>query len=212
MDLRNILTQLVVDLENGAVLCRPKYTSVAKGVTKGIDNTTVVTLASNLQWKIKEYSPFDFDKDDLVWSVGGVIALMPDHLKTDAYRAKKKLAQERARYITALEAYFQMYLTRVVDFYDQATEAYIISELEQCNPLANYYTYGITEYARVLDIHPETAYKEFKLRYDTQMLVRLRNLAMYQKHLDLMNQCNTREELQDALKNANNEIWGKATS
>ena len=212
MDLRNILVQLVVDLENGAVLCRPQSTSAARGVIKGIQNTSVCTLASSLAWKWREYKDFDFNKDDLVWSVGGKIMPMPDHLKTDDFYAKKTLAQERAKYIYALEVYFQMYLTRVVDFYDQATEAYIISELDQCNPLANYYTYGIQEYARVLDIHPETAYKEFKLRYDTQMLARMRNLAMFQKHLDLMNQCTTKEQLQDALKNANNEIWGKATS
>lgn len=212
MDLRNTLVQLVVDLENGAVLCRPQSTSTARGVIKGIQNTSVCTLASSLTWKAREYKGFDFNKDDLVWSVGGNIKPMPDHLKTDDFYAKKQLAQERAKYIYALEVYFQMYLTRVVDFYDQATETYIISELDQCNPLANYYTYGIQEYARVLDIHPETAYKEFKLRYDTQMLARMRNLAMFQKHLDLMNQCTTKEQLQDALKNANNEIWGKATS
>lgn len=212
MDLRNILIQLVVDLENGAVLCRPQSTSTAKSVVKGIQNSSVCTLASSLVWKAREYKDFDFNKDDLVWSVGGKIMLMPDHLKTDEFYAKKELAQERSKYIYALEVYFQMYLTRVVDYYDQGTEAYIISELDQCNPLANYYTYGIQEYARVLGIHPETAYKEFKLRYDTQMLTRLRNFAMFQKWLDIMNTCYTKEELQEALKNANNEIWGKATT
>lgn len=212
MDLRNILIQLIVDLENGAVLCRPQSTSTAKSIVKGMQNTSVCTLASSLVWKAREYKDFDFNKDDLVWSVGGKIMLMPDHLKTDEFYAKKELAQERSKYIYALEVYFQMYLTRIVDYYDQGTEAYIISELDQCNPLANYYTYGIQEYARVLGIHPETAYKEFKLRYDTQMLTRLRNLAMFQKWLDIMNTCHTKEELQEALKNANNEIWGKATT
>jgi len=210
MDLRNILTHIVVDLANGAVLAKVPSVSAAQNITKGIDNSNVITLPSVLPWRSKDYKQFDFDKDDLVWSVGGNINFMPDHLKTKDYYAKKELAGLRCTYIYALEVFFQTYIARIVDSYDQGLDAYINNELEQCNPLAGYYTYAIKEYARIAGVHPETAYNEFKLRYDSQSLTRIRNLALYNKWVDIMNSCTEKDQFQKAIKDANAEIWGKA--
>jgi hypothetical protein len=211
MDLRNTLLNLVVDLSNGVVLTAAKSASSARAVSKGIDNTNVVTLPNILPWRKKEYDIYDFRKDDLVWAVGGKIDLMPSHLKTKEVYAKKELATLREIYLHALEVFFQMYLTRTIDNYDQGLDGYITNELEQCNPLADYYTYAIQEYARITGVHPSTAYNEFKLRYETQSLARIRNFALYTKWVDIMNECVDKEQLQKALKDANAEIWNKAT-
>jgi hypothetical protein len=210
MDLRNILTHFVVDLENGAILTPVRSVSAGKATQEGIPNSSLIAIANVLSWRQKDYSKFDLYKDDLVWAVGGILDYMPEHLKTPEMYAKKELASLRHIYLYALEVFYQMYLGRTVDNYDQGLDAYINNEMEQCNPLAGYYTYAIKEYARILDIHPETAYNEFKLRYDTQCLARIRNFALYTKWIEIMNTCNTKEQLQKALKDANADIWGKA--
>lgn len=210
MDLRNILTHFVVDLENGVILTPVKSVSSGKATQEGIPNSSLIAIANVLPWRQKDYSQFDLWRDDLVWAVGGKVDAMPEHLKTPEMYAKKKLAYLRQTYLYALEVFFQMYLGRTVDNYDQGLDAYIINEVEQCNPLAGYYTYALQEYARIIGIHPETAYNELKLRYDTQCLARIRNFALYSKWVDLMNACETKEQLQKALKDANDEIWGKA--
>ena len=66
----------------------------------------------------------------------------------------------------------------------------ILSELDKCSPNNQYYTEPIKDYARITDCSEDVAYNELKLHMDNLAHSRLRNLALYIKFRNKLNQAN----------------------
>jgi hypothetical protein len=66
----------------------------------------------------------------------------------------------------------------------------ILSELDKCRPDKQYYTEPIKDYARITDCSNDVAYNELKLHMDNIAHSRLRNLGLYIKFRNKLNQVN----------------------
>ena len=102
-------------------------------------------------------------------------------------------------------------LNRNVDYPHTAEfEGFLWRELDRCDPASNFYTQAIVEWATLSGIDVATAYQELKLKAESRGLQYIRNHAIHQKFVFLLNQETTREGLQSVLAQGLSSLINKA--
>lgn len=80
------------------------------------------------------------------------------------------------------------------------------TELKMCDASIGAYTQPIKEYARILEMPVEQAYKELKLQTETQIVKKFRIQALSEKWKRRINSCYTKDEIDAARKQMNREF------
>jgi hypothetical protein len=122
-------------------------------------------------------------------------------LITDKWIKLKDLAIRRCDFQLAWETRCKMYLlNRNVDYPHTAEfEGFLWRELDRCDPASNFYTQPIVEWASLSEVDPATAYQELKLKAESRGLQYIRNHAIHQKFVFLLNQETTQVGLRTVL-------------
>jgi hypothetical protein len=201
MDLQYACPTVIIEMGHGSVLCKSRTVSSANATVKGLFNTTARMVPTQLA-QFAHVKELDFDNKFIIMNIRGEVKDLPEHLITPEYLDLKKLAKLRNDFLWSLETRLQEGIWRLHDFYEPTLEAFLISELANCNPETNEYTDALYEYASVSDIDVATVYQELKMKTRTSGLIRLRNRAIYDKYVRIMNTANTREELVNVMKDA----------
>lgn len=85
---------------------------------------------------------------------------------------------------------------------------FIIDQVNKCRPDEDYYTDAVHSYALAAETSDFGAYQELKMHMDNMAHARLRNLAIYIKFRNQMNESRATEEEQNkVLKRARFELW-----
>ena len=200
---------LVIDQENKAVLCFTKSLSCANSVSLGFINSQAIMFPSSLAWRSKELEGLDLKTDHLMLNNGNM-TILPEHLVTKKFLENKEVAKLRALYINSLEVYLKIQLVRVNIFNDENVVTHIHREVNASDPAAGSYSAGVLEYANISEITPESAYNELTLMLDSIGLIKLRNMAWYNKYVSIINTLHTREEMKQAFRKIYNDIYTKA--
>lgn len=198
----------VIDQENKAVLCFTKTVTCANSVSLGFVNGHVFVYPSSLPWRAKEIESLDLKKPLML--LEGKFTELPEHLITEKYLQQRELATLRALYINSLEVYFKGYMARTQITIDDSVYSFMHQELQTSDPKTDTYANGIIEYAAISDISNESAYQELKLFLDSVGLIKLRNMAWYNKYVRIINSLTTREQMKAAFAKIYNEIYKKA--
>lgn len=212
MDLKNSFIYILIDIPSTSVLTRVKSLTCGRALSKGILDTEVVPLPSNLGTRHDEYVSKDLWNGYWIYN-GRTVSLseLPEHIKSDErYQKIRSLAKLRHNYQYALETYYQINLVRSFDFYDYGFDLYIQSQLDKVNTATNEYPQAIKEYALISGISEENAYEELAMRSQTYGLIKTRNYALYQKYVYLLNQVDTEPELEVVIKQAIKELKNNA--
>lgn len=201
---------IVVDNNTNGVLCECTSHSIAHSVSSGFINSSVKILPSNLPWRHEEYNK-DFKESHYQFIVGDIFEMNPS-LITEKWLNLKSLAGRRSDFHLAWETRCKMYLlNRNVEYPHTAEfEGFLWRELDRCDPASNFYTQAIVEWASLSDVDVATAYQELKLKAESRGLQYIRNHAIHQKFVFLLNQETTREGLQSVLTMGLSSLINKA--
>lgn len=208
MNLQNDVVPLLVETNHHSVLYKCKSFTSANSVSKGLLNTAVrfVPIA------LRRYAPLrniDWNNEFHIIDPVGDLEPLTEYLITPEYRELKALAALRAEGIWALELYLQEGISRVNTYYDDTLPAFLISELNKCDPKNNYYTDAIHEYASISELDVNFAYQELSLTSHTAGLITLRNKALYDKYVIKFNSVYTRQECDLLIKQALDDAYRK---
>jgi hypothetical protein len=89
-------------------------------------------------------------------------------------------------------------------------EGFLWRELDACRPESGFYTQSIIEWATLSDVSPNTAYQELKLKAESRGLQYIRNHAVHQKYVFLLNQEKTKERLLAVLLDGMSRLINRA--
>lgn len=80
------------------------------------------------------------------------------------------------------------------------------TELSKCNTLEGLFTQPIQEYARILEMPVEEAFKELKLQTEAQIIKKFRIQSLAEKWKRKINTCYTKDEIDAAKKQMHREF------
>lgn len=80
------------------------------------------------------------------------------------------------------------------------------TELKKCDPSRGVFTPAIHEYARILEMTEQEAFKELLLQTETQIMKKFRIQALSEKWKRKINTCYTKDEIDAAKKQMNREF------
>jgi hypothetical protein len=203
---------IVVDMETEGVLCESITPSIAQAVSLGFINSTIKVLPLSFS-KFKEmYENYNFNQLDIFYTHQNMqVKEMNPNIVTDKWISSKKLAHLRNNFHTAWEARCKQFLqNRNHDFHTLGVlDGYLWNQIEKCDPLNDYYTQAIHEWASISDVPPDTAYQELKIRAESIALQYIRNHAVYQRYVHLINKERTEKEMRKVFRNGMEHLYGR---
>jgi hypothetical protein len=209
MDLQYACPTFLVEMGYHSILCKARSVASANATAKGMFNTTVRMIPMQLN-QFSHIKEIDFDNRYININMSGtVINDLATHLITPEYLEIKRLARLRSEFLWALEVRLHEGIWRLHDYYEPKLEAFLLSELTKCNPATNEYTDALHEYAAISEVDVATIYQELDMKTRTAGLIRLRNKALYDKYVRIMNTANTRDEMLIILHNALTDAYSK---
>jgi hypothetical protein len=189
------------------IFYKTNSSGAAKAMMLFSSNINCITLETNHLWApadFKETKFNDFSKyyKTVVPSKGGqrIIQELPRDAVDDKFLEFRKEVKMRTEFHALLIniANGQLALATehngIVDF-----GATIIYEIQNCRPEENYYTDAIRGYALGSDISNQNAYDELKLHIDNLSHQRMRNMGIYLKFRNMLNQTPADKESQKAV-------------
>jgi len=204
----NCLTY-IVEMGYHSILCKARSVASANATAKGMFNTTVRMIPIQLN-QFSHIKEIDFDNKCINIDMSGTgVNELSTHLITPEYLEIKRLARLRSDFLWALEIRLHEGIWRLHDYFDPKLEAFLLGELTKCNPETNEYTDALHEYATISEVDVATIYQELDMKTRTAGLIRLRNRALYDKYVRIMNTANTREEMIVILNDALTDAYSK---
>jgi hypothetical protein len=117
-----------------------------------------------------------------------VLVTMSDEDKTSLNRLRKQVIR-RLLWQTKLASRCERATINLSEniFLEKYSET-ILNELDKCDPNRSYYTDPIKDYARITECSDDVAFNELRLHMDNLAHSRLRNLGLYVKFRNKLNQ------------------------
>lgn len=199
---------IVLDELTHGILCESVSPSVAHSVSLGFINSSIRILPTSLSWLESNYN-HDFNNSGIHYEFKKMnISLLNHDLINDEYLRIRQLAVMRNFAHQAWEVKCKQYLqNRNHDYHGMnMLGGFLCSQLDKCLPENNYYTQSIHEWAIISDISVDMAYQELKIKSESIGLQYLRNYAIYQKYVILINKCNTKSEFTDTVIQGQNHL------
>lgn len=203
---------IVVDNNTDGVMCECATYSIAHSVSCGFINSSVKVLPSNIPSQVQEFDKnFNSNQHHYQHRAAKIYDMTPS-LITEQWIALKELAMLRNGWQAIWETRCNQYLLNRNREYAhlEQFEGFLWRELDACKPDENFYTQAIVEWATLSDVSVSTAYQELKLKAESRGLQYLRNHAIHQKYVFLLNQENTKEGLLEVLLDGLTQIINRA--
>lgn len=193
---------LILDLEIEAVVCISDSAACANSLIVGLINTKSVPVPTFYWNRFTSWRDRNFDVDlvRLTDDNGPEISDLDQGCITEEFLSKRKKALARRNTLITVERYLQIPLLNSVDYFDDSVNFYIKNELDNSNPDNCKYSAGIVEYADMLSIDQDQAFGELKFLFETQCRLKIKNLAVYKKYTERINQSINQFELDQCLE------------
>lgn len=200
---------LLVDIETSGVLCITESVSAANSIAYGIFNTKVSVVPMYYFWTRPQWKDLNFDSSFIKFddTNGPEISKLESHLITDEFVRKRNLSILRRNFFVRLEGFLNTVLFKTSFGFDTTTVSYIENQILQSNPDSKMYPDSIKEYADYTNVSEEAAYNELKMLAESQGRIKLRLFACYNKHVNLLNQSSSEEEMQKIYEDAMKDVF-----
>jgi hypothetical protein len=185
---------LLIDTINNGVLYNTSSSGAAKAMLLFSSNIQCIPLETHHLWAradFKESNFNDFNKHYTIATPGGqrTVQELPESAVDNRFKDLRKEVKIRTEYHALLIniAMAQLALATehngIINFGDT-----IIYEIQNCRPDENYYTDAVRGYALGSGIDNQSAYDELKLHVDNLSHQRMRNMGIYVKFRNMLNQ------------------------
>lgn len=204
---------LIVSWENSCVYGSTHRAVTANAILAGLGSYAFVKGVSPHTTTMVDYNiaktPANF-KQNIYQTLNGTTVftkLTSIDNGTDWFRVRE-LVQRRLHLFGIWESYTAGALSRTTRYQWNEFHNVACNELRNCNPANNQYTPAFEEYARILEVAEEIAYKELKLTTETDTLTRFRITAMAEKWKQKINLVETQEHSRLLFGQMTQEFWG----
>lgn len=126
---------------------------------------------------------------------------------TDSWKEKQQLLRYKQDAFWNWESNINASLARTIKHTWDSFDVVAQRALESSNPTTGEYSILIQEYARTLEQPVELAYKELKLRIDSDNITKFRVSALEEKWKNKINACLTKEEIELTRQAMVRELW-----
>jgi hypothetical protein len=207
---------LVVDHETKGVLTKCASASIANSVSKGIVNSSTMTIyfpyfrnkhniinyqidfsinyklvrAHRLEYSNLQMPTSDVEMYEIVEKTnsGRTFDLIDFENVSEEWLEKRKLANYRSEKIRSLEIICERYMARLKEFAaDEMFFQYLGTQLPLVNEEKNDYPYSILEWAEIRNVSPQSAFYELKMKYESTNISIMRIHAIWNKYVDKIN-------------------------
>jgi hypothetical protein len=189
---------LIVDRENGAVVCSTPTAYHATTLANELINCGGLYVRPDLNHANYNFNDYSINYQYFIQS--------NEFTVLDAVRTPDNWTQFRKQIIDRLNALFTLdFLAKtrtafVENFYNMPMfTAILATELEKCNVEKNIYSPAIEEWASLQSVSPEIAYKELKITYTDISMTYIRNHAIYLNFAKQINQTEGADNLRKVL-------------
>lgn len=174
----------LIDLATGGVL----YSTPTQEVMVGLLGAFIDVLPYQLSLRLSPmYRDWNFEEEALQFSyTDHKFYPLPAELRTQAFLEKQKMAVIKARFVEKLVAYCEIARATVTLGVSPQIYSDLEVEIRLCRPEEGYFTPAIHEYAATMQIAPAICVEELKMKTESARLLRIRNFAIYQKYLELI--------------------------
>lgn len=190
---------IVIDQLTNGILCESITPTVAHSVSLGVINTTVKILANSLPWLSSdyEYNFNDMKSHYQLFIKKMTIVPLLQELVNEQYLEFRNLALIRNIAHMRWEVKCKQFLQdKNHDYHNIGIlNSFLCNQLDKCDPKNNYYTDAIHEWATIMDVDAFVAYQELKIKTESIGTQYLRNHAIYQKYVRLINKCTEKTEI-----------------
>jgi hypothetical protein len=203
---------IVVDMETEGILCESITPSIAQAVSLGFINSTIKVLPMSYSVFKERYGHYDFNQHKVYYTHQNMqVNIMNPNIVDDKWVDSKQLAHTRNNFHTAWEARCKQFLqNRNHDFHTLGVlDGYLWNQIEKCDPPNNHYTQAIQEWASISEISAAAAYQELKMRSESIALQYIRNHAVYQKYVHLINKEKTEKEMMIVFNRGMEHLYGR---
>jgi hypothetical protein len=202
MSLNNGLN-VVADYSTNGILAYPRSASCAHYTSLGMVDTYNATIPVDLPHVKALLSVYTLGKDHLMVSrkKGTYVEVMPEHMITEQFLERKKLAELRAKYIYFQEAYYRYFLVKSL-FSPENLGGCVDSALFDSDPTISKYSDMIKDYSEILNITDKEAYDELKLLVNSSKAIKMRYFAYYRRNIAEINKLTTQKELEEYSANS----------
>lgn len=192
---------LIVDRENGAVVCSTPTAHHAVSLANGLINCGALYVNPDLNHVNYNFNDCTTNYQYFITS-NKFTAL--DAIRTPAeWTQFRKQIMDRLNALFTLDYFAKTRTAFVENFYNTPMfTAILATELEKCNVEKNIYSPAIEEWASLQNVSPEIAYKELKITYTDISMTYIRNHAIYLNFVNQINQTVGADNLKKVLEAA----------
>lgn len=185
---------LLIDTPTNGILYNTSSCAAAQAIQLFSSNIYCTPLETHSMWAPKDYKETNFNDFGKHYTIVGkpgqrVVKELPAHVVNERFMRLRQEIKTRADYHLRLHDIARSVLVQavehqlIVDFGDT-----IIYEIQNCRPGEGYFTDGVRSYALISGISNHSAYNELKLHIDNLSHQRMRNMSIYLKFRNMLNQ------------------------
>lgn len=200
---------IIVSMENWCIFTYTSSKHIANALAAGVGDSTAVGMSKfSNKWygKIKDRDMF-YQKVIMLDSKNRTMKEMSAETVTDSWKETQDLIRMRQRAFFAWETATTAALSKLEqnhwDYFDTVCE----QQIALCDPDSNLYTPMLEEYARTVEQPVDHAYKNLKMRIESDNAAKFRVQSLSEKWKNKINECYTREELQATVQGMQRDFW-----
>lgn len=200
---------LIASLENTSIYLMTPSVITANALVAGSGDSIIKVFTV--------YNSIDYGKltrgmfTDKVYSIdqkaGNSLVEMPDEHVTVSWKETRTILNIRQNLFGRWESFTKQALARQTRHQWSEFDFVAMEQIKQSIPSENQYTWMLEEYARIMEVPVDRAYKELKLRLESDLMTKFRIQALAEKWKDKINQVTMTQQVEDIRREMAREFW-----
>lgn len=200
---------LVASLENTSVYLMTPSIITANALVSGSGDSIIKVFTP---YNSAEYGRINRNMfTEKVYSIdqkaGNIFVEMPDEHVTSSWKETRNVLLIRQHLFGRWESFTLQALARQTRHIWGEFDFVAMEQIKESDPANNQYTWMLEEYARITEVTVERAYKELKLRLESDLMTKFRIQAMAEKWKDKINQVTQQTQVEDIRREMAREFW-----
>lgn len=204
---------LIVSLENISILLMTESIVIANALVSGSGDEIVryIDPIISADYDVMTEEKFNEGFYTMDGKNRNRLVLLPDEYITDSLREKKKVLNIRKYLLEMLESFTASALVRQVRHKWSEFDLVAMEQIKQSDPTTGNYTWMMEEYSRIMGMPVEHAYKELKIRIESDILTKFRVQTLAEKWKEIINQTTSDSDKNTIITGMGRDFWKNNT-
>lgn len=200
---------LIASLENTSIYLMTPSIITANALVSGSGDSIikVFTAYNSVDYNIINRNMFTEKIYSINQNLGNTFVEMPEEHVPASWRETRDVLLIRQLLFGRWESFTKQALARQTRHQWAEFDFIAMEQIKESNPSSNTYTWMLEEYARIVEMPVDRAYKELKLRLESDLMTKFRIQALAEKWKDKINQVTMQQQVEDVRREMGREFW-----